>query len=119
MNEQAVVRERAQREHREHKSGQAEISFALDVSSKGFQTEREQQLGKAEAKVLALLGEGPIRYEKLQPRILELPLVWNTDLNEILIQGHRSGRFLIEGLGPRERTPKAGCTIRLRTEELS
>ncbi len=64
-----------------------------------------------------MLAEGPVRYEVLQPRVLELPLVWNTDLNKILVLGHRSGRLPIEGLAPSERTPKPGCTIRLRTEE--
>ena len=57
--------------------------------------------------------------EVLQPRVLELLLVWNTDLNEMLVNGFRSGRLGIEELGPRERTPKPGCTIRLKTGALS
>ena len=116
VNEQEAVRERAQREHREQKTGQTEMSFLRDFPSRGLQDEREQQLQKADARLMALLAAGPLRYEMLQPVVLELRLVWKTDLNEILVQGHRSGRFLIEGLGPRERTPKPGCTIRLRTE---
>jgi hypothetical protein len=51
----------------------------------------------------------------LQPLVLELPLVWNTDLNHILVDGDLSGRFVIEGRGPRQRIPKPGCTIRLGT----
>jgi hypothetical protein len=115
VTEQETVREKAQREHREEKTGQTEIAFFWDAPSGGLQDEREQQLRKAESRVETLLAAGPLRYEILQPRVLELPLVWKTDLNRILVQGHQSGRFLIEGLGPLERTPKRGCTIRLRT----
>ncbi len=111
--EQEVVREKAQREHRETKSRQGELEFDVDIPSKGLQDERRQQLQKAEAVIVATLRLGSIRYESLQPRVLQLPLVWKSDLNSILVRGHRSGRFVIDGLGPRERTPKAGCLIRL------
>jgi three-Cys-motif partner protein len=114
--EQETVRERRQREHRESRSGQIEIDYASDLPSRSFRDEREQQRQKAEDKVLDLLADGPVRYEELQPRVLELPLVWKSDLNQILAEGHRANRFVIEGLGPRERTPKPGCTIRLNTK---
>jgi hypothetical protein len=114
VTEQEAVRARAQREHREQKSGQSEINFSSDVPSMGFQVERQQQLRKADAKVVTMLEEGPVRYDILQACVLELPLVWKADLNEILIEGRRSGRFQIEGLGPRERAPKPVCIIRLR-----
>jgi len=113
VTEQEAVRKRAQREHREDRSGQAEMDFGSGVPSIGLQDEREQQLRKADARLMALLQKGPVLYEVLKPRVLELRLVWTSDLNEILVQGNRSGRFLIEGLRPRERTPKAGCKIRL------
>ncbi len=115
VEEQQSVREKAQREWREARSGQKEMDFGLDVPSREFRDDRERQLGRADALLIALLKNGPVRYEKLQPRILELPLVWKTDLNEILVRGVRSGRFEVEGLGPRERTPKTGCTIALKT----
>jgi hypothetical protein len=113
VTEQEAVRQRAQRENRESRSGQAEMDFGAGVPSKDLRSEREQQLRKADARMMELLADGPVRYEVLQPRVLELPLVWNTDLNDILVQGDRSGRLVIEGRRPRERTPKAGCTIRL------
>ena len=115
VREQQAVRQKAQRENRERKSGQAEMDFGSDVPSRDLQSERERQLRKADARVITLLADGPVPYEVLQPRVLELPLVWNTDLNRILVDGDRSGRFVIEGRGPRQRTPKPGCTIRLGT----
>jgi three-Cys-motif partner protein len=117
VTEQEAVRRRAQREHREDKSGQAEMDFGSGVPSPGLQDQREQQLRKADERLISLLQKGPVLYEVLKPRVLELRLVWSSDLNEILVQGHRSGRFLIEGLRPRERTPKAGCKIRLNPGE--
>jgi three-Cys-motif partner protein len=110
--EQKAVRERAQRKRRELKSGQFEITLSSGTPSTDLRYERDQQIRKAEARIEAMLSEGPVRYDVLQSRVLELPLVWKTYLNEILIQGHRAGRILIEGLGARERTPKAGCIIR-------
>lgn len=119
VTEAQSVREKAQRARREHKSGQSEIDFGSDLPSREFRDGRADQLRKADAKLMELLTNGPIPYEILQPQILQLPLVWNSDLNDILLQGQRSGRFEIEGLGPRERTPKAGCRIRLKAEPLS
>jgi three-Cys-motif partner protein len=111
---QESVRATAQRQHREQRRGQSEFEFTYDDPSGAFQQERSQQLLKAQAKVLALLRNGPMKYEVLQPRVLELRLVWNSDLNKILTDGQKEGRILIDGLGPRERTPKPGCTIRLQ-----
>lgn len=113
VTEQEAVRKRAQREHREDRSGQAEMDFGAGITSPRLRDEREQQLLKADFRLVSLLRDGPILYEVLKPRVLELRLVWPSDLNEILLQGHRSGRFLIEGLRSCERTPKAGCKIRL------
>jgi three-Cys-motif partner protein len=115
--EQQAVREKAQREHRERKSGQSEIDFGPDFPSHTFTAERDEQLRKAKARLMVLLRTGPMPYDVLQPRILELPLVWNTDLNEILAQGRRTGQFEITGLGPRERKPKKDSIVRLKPEK--
>jgi hypothetical protein len=112
---QENIRATTQREHRERRSGQPEFEFGLDNPSSAFQEERSQQLWKAEARIIELLKKGPMLYETLQPLILQMRLVWNSDLNKILIDGRRAGQILIDGLGPRERTPKPGCWIRLRS----
>ncbi len=110
---QENIRATAQREDRERRSGQPEFEFTWDNPSNAFQEERSQQLRRAGSKVIELLQEGPVRYEKLQPLILQLRLVWNSDLNRILIERRKAGQILIDGLGPRERAPRSGCTIRL------
>jgi three-Cys-motif partner protein len=112
-NEQDAVRAVAQREHRETKTGQGELDFEPTSDfSQATQVERVRRLQEATARLDTILQEGPILYEHLQPRILELPLVWNSDLTSILLAARRDGIIAIDGMGPRDRMPKRGCTIR-------
>jgi len=111
---QESIRATAQREHREQRSRQPEFEFSPENLSNVFLEERSQQLSKAEAKIIELLRKGPMPYEGLQPLILQLPLVWNSDLSRILQEMRKIGHIRIDGLDPRERAPKAGCTIRLQ-----
>ena len=115
VKEQGIVRAKAQREHREARSGQAEIAFEptaeLSIST---QEERDRRLKEAETRLLSLLQRGPITYETLQPLILEIPLVWNTDLNALLLSARNSGQLEIGGMTSKERIPKKGCVIRAK-----
>lgn len=107
------MRTAAQREHRETKTGQGELAFAPTGDlSQITQEERARRLQEAKARLDATLQQGPVLYEQLQPCILELPLVWNTDLTSILLAASKAGTIAIDGMGPRDRTPKKGCTIR-------
>ena len=107
------VRDYAKRENREQRTGQAELTFAPpDTLAAATQAHREQQLKKAEAKLDTILDQGPIRYDLLQPLILEISLVWNTDLNKMLLERQKKGSLFIEGLRAQQRTPSKGCTIR-------
>jgi three-Cys-motif partner protein len=111
---QDEVRATAQREHREHRSGQIELGFDTGgTPSRTHQVERAQQLQKAETKLFDLLRQGPLAYEILQPLIMEIPLVWNTDLNGMLMRAHKQQRLHILGLTGGQRTPKPGNSIRL------
>ncbi len=114
VNEQDSVRAAAQREHRQTRTGQGELDLApAGGISRTTQDERARRLREAEVRLDRILQEGPVRYEHLQPRILELPLVWNSDLTSMLLAARSSGAITIDGMGPRDRTPKKGCTIRL------
>jgi hypothetical protein len=113
VREQDAVRTAAQREYRETKTGQAELAFAPTGDlSQTTQDERARRLQEAKARLDAILRQGPVLYEQLQPRILELPLVWNTDLTSILLSARKAGTIAIDGMGSRDRTPKKGYTIR-------
>lgn len=110
--EQDLVRDRVQREHRESKSGQPEFNFFVDDLSNNLQDDRDRQLTRARDKIRQIVAKQPISYESLQPQILEIPLVWKSDFNRILMSEQQAGSLVIEGLAPRARTPKVGCLIR-------
>jgi three-Cys-motif partner protein len=112
VTEQDVIRTTAQREHRETKTGQTELIFAPNSGlSNVIQDERIRRLREAQNRLFTILQQGPIFYEQLQPRILEIPLVWNSDFNKMLIDAHNTGRLRIDGLTARQRVPKAGNKI--------
>lgn len=116
VKEQDAIRTTAQREHRETKTGQSELAFEpTQELSRTTQDERNRRLQEAKERLHGILRQGPIPYEELQPRILELPLVWNTDLNGMLMVARQNGTIAIDGMGERDRTPKKGCVIRLST----
>jgi len=113
-SEQNSVRENAQREHRETKSGQSELFFGpVERPSQLTEEERTRRLRQARDLIYAILRRGPARYEELQPRVLELPLVWNEDFKAMLLEGREEGLIVINGMKKGERTPKAGLVIRL------
>jgi three-Cys-motif partner protein len=110
------VRGAAQREHRLKKTGQHEIVFGQSESlSSPVEDERAVQRSKAKAALFEVLRRSPYQYERLVPIILQTPLFWKTDLNEVLKEEQENGRIVIEGMTPRQRTPKDGCVIRLIT----
>ena len=114
MNEQDTVRASAQRQYRETHTRQGEFAFDTPGDLSGTtQDERERGLRLARERLFAAVQQGPIRYEQSQPLILEIPLVWNSDLTTILREARREGRLTITGMRPNERTPKEGCVIRL------
>lgn len=110
--EQDAVRTTAQREHRETRTGQSELVFEPTGDlSRTTQEERERGLQQARARLFSMVQQGPIRYEELEPLILEIPLVWKSDLRALLLDARREGRLIITGTRPNERTPKAGWVI--------
>jgi three-Cys-motif partner protein len=114
VTEQEQVRETAQREHREQRTGQEELSFGDPATlSLAVQNEREVQRENARARLFELLKRGPRRYEEVLAILLQLPLFWKTDLNDVLVEERRAKRIVIEGMTPRQRVPKEGSIIRL------
>ena len=116
VTEQERVRATAQRSHRETKSGQTELAFETPQGlSISIRSEQRNRLKQAEHRLFELLDQGPMRYEELQPRILEIPLVWKSDLDSMLMTLFKEGRVLIKALAPRQRGPKEGNLIELAT----
>lgn len=112
--EQERIRTVAKQTSRIERTGQNELFGAMDTSAgnPSFEIEREHQLSTASKRLQnTLLSCQQIRYEDLLPSLLELPLVWESDVKEMIMA--RCGRELeIVGMKPRERTVKPGHTLR-------
>ena len=49
-----------------------------------------------------------IKYDDVLATLLERPLVWESDVKTLIDTMQRNGELKVEGLKPRERTPKLG-----------
>jgi hypothetical protein len=114
VTEQEEVRWTAKRQAREVKKSQMEIPYSLfKASETDLDRERAKQLKKAAQRIGVLLHRRGLRYGQLQPQILEIPLVWESDLQQMLREMRDSGKLEIRGLKPKERTIKPSCELRL------
>ena len=111
---QGSVREIAQREHRQQRTGQGELLFGdSGTLSPSVRDERAAQRKAAKIHLFDLLQRGPRRYEDLLAHLLQLPLFWKTDLHDLLMEEYREDHIVIEGMRPRQRVPRERCIIRL------
>jgi hypothetical protein len=83
-----------------------------DGDPRSFEDERVRRLRIGFSQLNSLLDENQrIEYVELMTILLEIPLVWKSDLTDWLMKKRLSGEIDIEGLLPRERTPKPGYII--------
>jgi len=57
--------------------------------------------------------DGPQRFGLLWPRVLQAYHVTHANLSALLREMHKAGELVIEGLGPRERSPKDNYVLAL------
>jgi len=109
--EQEHVRSTAIQRVRIERSGQNELFLVSENidDALDFKEERALQLGSATERMLQVIRESKrIRYDDLLARILETPLVWQSDITDELQRLRKADEITIEGLKPRERVPKIG-----------
>jgi three-Cys-motif partner protein len=114
VDEQERVRFAAKQESREARTGQTELFSADDVASvpASFEVERSVQRELAVERLRGLLRRQPkVRYEDSLATLLELPLVWETDVKRIILDLRGAGELDVDGLNPPERTPKKGHVL--------
>jgi three-Cys-motif partner protein len=114
VSEQEEVRHVAKREARESRSNQSELTLEFIESPESkLNNKRQEQILIAEDRVARILQVRALDYKVLCPRILEIPLVWESDLKALLLKMRDAGRIRIDGLGSRGRSPKPGCRLSL------
>jgi hypothetical protein len=111
--EQERVRMDAQQLDRVKRTGQAEL-FGTDdfpdVGPTSFEAERRENLGRAEERLVRILQSGTeFRYESARAAMMEVPLVWETDVQRIV-----KDKADVIGITKRERVPKPGHRLKLK-----
>src|SRR5258708_3934029 len=87
--------------------------WSYQVTTKVQSVEQEGQKRKETAltRLRELLRKNQrVQYEEIVGSLLELPLVWQSDVNK-MIMDLRGKELEVEGLRARERTPKRGYMI--------
>ena len=110
VEEQERVRLNAKQTHRVERTGQTELFAAGTLTGvASYDQERDAQLASAKAHLLRILREVPrTKYEDALAALLERPYVWKSDVKALVQDLRKAGELEIEGLKPRERTPKRG-----------
>lgn len=114
VHEQERVRDAAKQDHRIERTGQPELfgPETLPGTPRSFTEMRYEQCHSARARLIQLLTESPrLKYEQILGILLESSLVWQSDINQWIMDMHKAGDIDIEGLKKRERTPKPSYVI--------
>ena len=117
VNEQERVRDAAKHSNRIERTGQTELfrHDELPRNPRTYENERDHQLEAAYASLRAILAQNKrVAYESVLGQLLELPLVWESDIKHWLNEMYSSGEVQLEGLAGRSRTPRRGTIIVLQ-----
>jgi three-Cys-motif partner protein len=116
MKLQRDLRARARDDARNERTGFVGSLFEpTDVDSDHVGTLFDRYHGQARGRVQAALDKhGVIAYDAVVLAALQLPMTAEADVREWLAEWKASGHLLVEGLGPRERTPKRKSSHQLR-----
>jgi three-Cys-motif partner protein len=108
MREQEDIREEALRQNRA--PGQESLFAARETGPSKYYSElRDRYLANAKTAVAnEIRTRRAMPYDKLELFALLYPMTWDTDVSGWVQEWGKTGRIRIEGLGPKERTPKRG-----------
>jgi hypothetical protein len=110
VEEQEQVRLRAKQVDRVSRTGQSELFDSSDMHGpQPFNIERRQNSANAKMRLRELLKtNNRSSFEQVMGAMLEIPLVWESDVQEIIRDMRKSAELDIVGLSSRERTFKRG-----------
>ncbi len=108
VEEQERVRSVAKQQRRVERSGQRDL-YDADVLAgpASFEVERTEQRRAADRALRdRLFRDRRVKFEHALGQLLEMPLVWESDVQEFIKRLRRDGELEVIGLRPRERTVK-------------
>lgn len=115
VDEQERVRLAAKQDSRVDRTGQTELfaAAALQAGPPSFDDERALRRGVATERLRGLLQQrATIPYEQALASLLEIPLVWQSDVQALVLELRDAGGLDVVGMQPRERTPKPGHVLK-------
>ncbi len=115
VEEQERVRIAAKTKHRISTSRQTELFNGATLMSGPSTYEREKavRLDNAKSRLVRLLKDKQkILYEEARAFVLALPLVWELDFKEIILELRSSGDLVIEGMASSQRSPQPGHVLK-------
>jgi three-Cys-motif partner protein len=118
IEEQERVRLVAQQDDRVTRTGQTELFSAEDSGPvRSFEAEKGAQLRTAEALLRDVVRkQSRVSFQDACAVVLELPLVWQSDVSDLALALRRAGIIEIEGMTPREKTLKKHHALSWRTK---
>jgi len=118
VEEQERVRLTAKQTHRVERTGQPELFAASTLAGPAsFTEERATQLNAAAASLRVLLrSKRRTKYEDALAVLLEMPLVWESDVKKLIQDMRKAGELEVQGLKHRERTAKRGHILVSKTK---
>jgi len=117
VEEQERIRTVAKSNHRVNRTGQENLFDPLELlrDRTSFEQDRARRVKSAENHLRQILSDRKqIKYKDLIGDVLQQPLVWEADLQQMVLDMKRKGEVTIEGMKERERIPKPENTIILK-----
>lgn len=112
------VRDKAKSRKRENRSGQAELLLGTPAIDARYRTMRDRGLAAALPALRNRIRiEGPLRFDRLWPAILEDSHVTRKHLADVVLREKIAGRLVVQGFLPGERTIKDAHVITLPAPE--
>ncbi|MDO8628924.1 MAG: three-Cys-motif partner protein TcmP, partial [Phycisphaerales bacterium] len=108
MSVMDTARANTQQRKRQRKKGQGELFGSETLyDSKQYESLRQRYLGRSKSRVINLLQrKEKVSYDDAWDAALQEPLVWESNLKDWIKQWEATGEIQLDGLKPRERTPK-------------
>jgi hypothetical protein len=108
VEEQERIRLEAKQTHRVERSAQPELFAAGALAGPpSFEQDRAAQHYEAMSRLrLVLRTKQRVKYEDVLGVLLEMPLVWESDVQQFVKDMRKAGEIDVQGLRPRERTVK-------------
>lgn len=113
VGEQERIRLAAKQTHRVERSGQEELFPSGGLAGPpSFEQEKASQLTDAMSRLRLLVRtKNKVKYEEVLGILLEMPLVWESDIKQMVKNMREAGEIDVHGLQPRERTVKRSHTL--------